>query len=225
MQELFAPITGAVTGSGRIVTESRAIAGVDSVSVGGIGTLLITQDGTESLTLEGEDNLLPLIRTEVQHGRLRIGLDELHPIRPTQPLLFHLHATTLTALDLSGAAGAQAAALTGNQIALRTSGTGQIRIDRLTAGGLTVDISGTGSVQVAGAITAQSVTISGAGHYNAAGLASRQAHITVSGAGGAVVDVAETLDVHISGAGSVTYAGQPVIRRQISGAGRLLRHA
>ena len=45
----------------------------------------------------------------------------------------------------------------------------------------------------------------------------------MSGAGRVVVNAAKTLDVEISGAGTVDYLGNPEVTKKVSGAGRVKR--
>jgi hypothetical protein len=78
-------------------------------------------------------------------------------------------------------------------------------------------------VELSGRAATQNVTISGAGDYRAADLASEDASVTVSGAGRVVVRVEKTLAVGLSGAASVEYLGNPRVTQQISGAGRVKR--
>ncbi len=50
-----------IQGSGDVITESRDVSGFDSVSLTGIGRVIITQGDKESLTIEADDNLLEYI--------------------------------------------------------------------------------------------------------------------------------------------------------------------
>ena len=60
---------GGIHGSGNIVTESRSIGAFHGVSFSGIGRLVIEQTGTPSLTVTAEDNIQPVLVSEVVDGR------------------------------------------------------------------------------------------------------------------------------------------------------------
>ena len=64
---------GLVVGSGNAVTEEREISGVEGVALSFVGDLRITQGDEEKLVITGDDNVLPLITTEVKDGVLTIG--------------------------------------------------------------------------------------------------------------------------------------------------------
>jgi hypothetical protein len=62
--------SGTIEGSGNVESESRDVSGFDEVDLRGVGNLSIRQTGSESLSVEAEDNVLPKITTEVVNGRL-----------------------------------------------------------------------------------------------------------------------------------------------------------
>jgi hypothetical protein len=207
------PDTG-VGGSGNVKSESRDVSGFDEVFLAGIGDLNIQQTGTESLTVEAEDNLLPLITTQVAGGRLTIGVKPGTNIRPTRPIRYQL-----TAIGLSGAGTVSASNLTAGAMTVTTSGAGKTSIAGLSATTLHVTLSGVGDVTISGQTQSQDVTLSGAGSYQAHDLASNSASVRVSGTGSAMVQVRDTLDAHVSGVGSVVYYGNPSVTKDVSGVG------
>src|SRR5579871_539987 len=77
-----------VTGSGVVRSETRQVSGFDTVTLDGVGKVVITQNGHETLTVRAEDNLLPLLRTRVVNGTLRLGTAPGVNLRPTKPIEF-----------------------------------------------------------------------------------------------------------------------------------------
>jgi hypothetical protein len=67
------------------------------------------------------------------------------------------------------------------------------------------------------------VDLSGAGSYAALDLESDRVEVTVSGAGKAYINAKTSLSVDISGAGLVEYVGNPKLRQQITGVGKVRR--
>jgi len=139
-------------------------------------------------------------------------------------------ATSLTVnfKDLEGIDASGAVRITAKEIhvpALSIDGSGgtTIQIDDLQATSLAVEGSGALKAELAGQVTGQSVSVSGAADYQAAKLASDSASVEVSGAGKIVVNARKKLNASISGAGVVEYLGDPVVTQSISGAGRVKR--
>jgi hypothetical protein len=191
-------------GSGVVVEEERSVSGFNRISFEGIGKLIITQGDEESLLIEAEDNIMPLIETRVRGRTLQISFDGNrfeNIIRPTEPVRFHLTVTDLEGVFLSGL--------------------GDIDAMQIEVESLDVTLSGAGSITVSGEARQQDVNVSGAGAYDAADLESEVADINLSGAGSATVWVTESLDVNISGLGSVSYYGDPEVEQSVSGLGNI----
>src|SRR5581483_10725353 len=147
-----------IRGSGNVITESRAVSGFTRVALAGIGNLNIQQGATESLSIEAEDNLMPLITTEVTDGMLIIGIDELKangtPV-PTKPIIYNLQMTKLDGIRLSGAGNVYGTALTSDSLDIATSGAGNMKLNELQASRITAALSGAGNVEVAGKTQSQ----------------------------------------------------------------------
>ena len=196
-----------VNGSGKVITESRKVSNFSAVSFSGLGDITISQGSTESLTVEAEDNVMPLIKTEVTNGTCIIRFDTQdwrEMVRPTKPIRFNLTLKNLTALDFSGAGNILAASLKTGRLTLEVSGVGNVKLERLEATELATTMTGAANVDIAGQVTKQEVEMSGAGQYSAGNLNSQTAKITVTGVGGATLWARDSLDVTLNGAGSVS---------------------
>jgi hypothetical protein len=192
----FGPI---VTGSGKVVTETRNVSGFSAVSLEGSGRLVIEQTGTESLTITGDDNLLPYIESSVSGKTLTLGEKDGTSISPSKDIVFKLTVKSLNNIDISGSGTADAKGL--------------------QAQALKVDISGSGEVSADGAADELNLGISGSGRYRGNTLRSKRARVDISGSGSAVLAVSEKLDANVSGSGSIEYIGDPQIQQDISGSG------
>lgn len=192
---------GTTKGSGNVKTASRAVSGYTKVQLSGAGILNIAQTGTESLTISAEDNLLPLLTSDVSDGTLTLGVKQGQSITPTKPITYTLTVKQLNALDLSGAATVNAV--------------------NITTDALQVSCSGAGAMTISGSAQTQSVTISGSGSYNARDFKTSGSTVEISGIGSATVSASQTLNATISGAGTVTYYGSPQVTQSVSGTGSI----
>jgi hypothetical protein len=208
----------AVQGSGHVVSENRAVSGFDRVTVSGSGHLSIVQGDQEALTVETDDNLLPLIKSEVSGGLLRIGPENVN-LRPSKTIQYHLQLKNLKELHVSGSLEADAPALHTDQLQLSISGSGKIQLPKLETGVLEVQVSGSGDLEVAGKADQQSIGISGSGDYRAGELDSQKTAIHISGSGDATVWARVALEAHVSGSGGIKYFGTPQVDTHVSGSG------
>jgi len=212
------------TGSGKVVTQTKAVSGFSSVTFAGLGELNITQGASESLTIEGEDNVLARLLVEVKNGVLYIGFERENwqdMVRPTRLLKFDLKVKNLNNLDLSGAGSVNIPKLQAENLVCKVSGAGGVKISQLTATNVSCTLSGAGNVELSGKVTNQSITLSGLGNYSGGDLQSASGSIALTGAGGATLWARDVLNVKISGAGSVSYYGTPKLNKEITGLGVL----
>lgn len=188
-----------VRGSGTVETESREVSGFNEIVLSGSGDVVVTVDGTESLTIEAEDNIMPLLTTEVSNGRLELGAES--AISPTQGITYTISAAAMNGVTVSGS--------------------GEVMVSGIDEESFAVKISGSGNVEASGTTGDLAVNVSGSGNYEGEVLVAAIGEVTVSGSGNALVNVTDVLDVTISGSGNVDYIGDPDISSSVSGSGNV----
>lgn len=209
-----------VNGSGQVLSERREVSGFDRVSIGGSGDLTLTQGDDESLVIETDDNLLPLIQTVVSGGELKIGWRNVN-LRPSHGIHFELKVKNLSAIDLSGSLRAQAGPVKTDRMEIHISGSGKVQLAKLQANELGIHVSGSGDTLVNGKVDRQRISISGSGTHRAVDLSCNEASVEVSGSGHATLWVRNNLKVSISGSGDVNYYGNPSVSSHTSGSGHV----
>jgi hypothetical protein len=215
-------IGGVVRGSGNVVTEERPVSGVSRVELTGIGDLQVTLGDQESLTIEAEENLIPLISTEVRGNTLTIGTERNQNLLPTEPIRYYLTVPSLESVSISGLSNVNLPDLSADSFQIEISGAGNATIDSLQAGSLDVALPGLGGLEIhGGQVPDMRVVISGAGNFNAPDLQTARASVDISGMGSTTLRVSEQLDASISGSGSVKYYGNPSVNQSVSGLGRV----
>jgi hypothetical protein len=208
-------------GSGDLITETRQVSNFDRVALEGLGEVIVTQGGSESLTIETYDNIMEHVKAEVEDGTLKLSLKEdVNFIFPRR-LIFSVGVDDLTGLTIAGSGKIESELIETEDLEVRVGGSGDVRIADLTGGEVKAKISGSGGIDLAGEAAAQDITISGSGKYLAGDMCSESVKVSISGSGDATVCATETLDSNISGSGSVNYYGQPSISTSVSGSGNL----
>lgn len=181
-----------VTGSGVMAEESREVSDVSSIKYSTYGKLIITVGDTESLTIEGEDNMFAYLLTDVANGKLTIQSRPNLDIEPTKSLTFFLTVERLDGIEITSS--------------------GVVEVTGLETDSFEVKVSGSGALSISdGNVKSQKVTISGDGTYDAENLESDEAEVKVSGDSTATVWVNNQLTVDISGNAEVRYRGDPAI--------------
>jgi hypothetical protein len=190
-----------VQGSGNVVTETRDVSGFDEIVVLGSGDVAVDVTGVESVVIEAEDNIMPLLTTEVRSGRLELGSES--SFSTNRGIKY-----TITVVSLDG---------------VEISGSGDVTAAGIDTDSFEVKISGSGDVRAVGVATQLEVGISGSGNYAGEDLVASVGDVQISGSGTAVVNVADELDAGVSGSGRIEYLGDPAVEAETSGSGEISR--
>jgi len=191
-----------VEGSGKLTSEVRPVGSFSEVGVTGGIQAEISIGPVARVELAGDDNLIPLVLTEVDGDHLKIGNRK--NMRPTVPMVARVSASKLGAVDLSGS--------------------GTVTLHGLHQDSLTLHVSGSGMVRGDGAVRQLQVDVSGSGELKLEQLPAERVRVTVSGSGSVTVVASQALDIHISGSGSVTYRGDPAdVKTAVTGSGRVVK--
>ena len=193
--------TNEVRGSGEVITESREVSGFDEVILTGFGEVIVQVTGAESLTIEAEDNIMPLLTSEVASGRLELGARQSADQRlsPTRDVVFRVTAAQLVGTSMLGSGNVLAAAI--------------------ETPSFSVSIAGSGNVSSEGACDSLALDISGSGSFDGEALIASVGAVSVSGSGTAVVNATDELDATVSGSGLVEYIGSPAVQETVTGSG------
>jgi len=190
-----------IRGSGTPKTEVRTVPAFSAISLTGSVDAEIATGAETRVEITGDDNLVPLITSEVRGDRLEIGSQK--TVRPNVRLLARITAPRITAVTVTGS--------------------GDIIARGLQADYLDIAVSGSGSIHGEGTARELAVEVRGSGDIVLDRLAAERARVTVSGSGDVEVAAARALDVSISGSGDVTYHGSPELKQHVSGSGGIHR--
>lgn len=200
-----------VRGSGNVISEDRAVSTLSKVSVSGSGNLFIEQGDEESLTIEAEDNILPLIITKVSGSTLTIGFKLGTNVSTTKSIEFHLKVKDLESISTTGSGNVNCSGLITDRLTIKTTGSGNVDMSNLKTDSIDIDSTGSGDFILAGNTDNLEITATGSGNYNAGDLESKQCKIEATGSGDLTVNVNDVLDVFIGGSGNVSYMGNPSV--------------
>jgi hypothetical protein len=228
----------ATIGSGNVVTEERDVSGFDSISIGSSMNLIIEQTGSESLKIEAEDNIIPLVKTSVIGKELVIKLAPGSFIS-IKPINCYVNVKDLKGLKVSSSASADCKELTTDKLDINVSSSGRANLVihaneldiRVSSSGraslvvhaneLSADLSSSALLTISGDVVKQNIKVSSSGNYEAGNLLSKECTARVSSSGSATVNVSDLLNANISSSGRVNYTGKPEIHQEISSSGRL----
>ncbi|HEU4375174.1 MAG TPA: head GIN domain-containing protein [Telluria sp.] len=215
---------GMTQGSGTFKTETRAPGHFTGLSMGLPGSLELRTGASESVTIETDDNLMPLIETVVENGVLKIRTTRRNAGIEPRRLKIVVQTKGIDQIALGGSGSIDADALRGSKAMIDLGGSGSITLRGVDSDALTVVLGGSGDLKVAGGATKKlSLSIAGSGNVDLGKLQSADASVNIAGSGEATISVRDNLNVSIAGSGDVNYYGDPRVSKTSIGSGTAKR--
>jgi hypothetical protein len=208
-------------GSGRVITENRQVAGIESIEISFPAEVIIRQGEVESVTIEAEDNVVANIDTQVVNGMLKIERMRGAPVWVinSRPVEITVVVKDLSELDFGGAGSVKLEALNTDHLKVTMDGAGSLELNQLQVKTLQIKMSGVGNLTVGGSADSLSVSMDGLGSFNAGNLHCKTADVSLNGLGNVTVWVDEDLTVDMNGLGSVGYFGGAHLHKTGDGLG------
>jgi hypothetical protein len=203
--------------------QNRSVSGFNSISSGGPFNVHIKINGTESLRLDVDADVLDDIKTEVVDGTLKIGFkSNFSWHRNIKKADIYITAKSLQGLQNSGSGNMDVdGVMTAENVKVVLSGSGGLKT-AVKSGSLEARISGSGSIDLKGNTGDAALRISGSGQINGKGLSTETVSATITGSGGINITANKTVSARITGSGGVTYSGNAVIgETRYTGSGRV----
>ena len=185
-------------GSGNRKTENREVGSFKAIDSEGAFNFEVTCQKPVSFSIEADDNILPLIHSDVRDGVLYLRTEKGFNTREGI-------AVRITVPNLES---------------IRAAGAGKFDITELKNDKFTVRTMGATSLTASGETKSVEIHNEGAGKIDTDGLHAQKAKVEISGAASVDVYASEQLDASVSGVGRVSYSGDPkTVNKNVSGMG------
>ena len=193
-----------VVGSGARKTERRDVGDFDRLVVEGAYRVEVTcGGGPRSLEIEADDNLLPLIKTDVEGGRLRVHNDNRGMKTETMPRL-RLSVPDLNEVSIPGAS--------------------EFSLEGLDNDAFKLNVEGASKFRASGDTSKLDITLNGAGLVDARELRAERVNVVTNGAGTVTVRASDSLDATVNGVGTIDYYGDPkAVNPKVNGIGKITK--
>lgn len=232
----------AVKGSGNIKTQTVDVSNFNSITLENSGDVYIEQGPTESVTVEADDNILPLLETTVRGSELVLTTKPNTSIDPSRKIVYRITAKDLSGISLKGSGNLSAKPIQSDSMDISLDGSGNIKIDDLATGKLSMhlngsgnigidkvsasstdaSVNGSGDINLAGQSPTQKISFSGSGNYLAGDLKSGSVDINIPGSADVTVWVTDELNASINGSGTIKYYGKPTVDQSGNGSGKVI---
>jgi len=210
-----------IEGNYNVVTVTRNVSGFTGVENCGSLQVKIIQDSVAFVEIEGEENLIPYINTDVHGDILKIDIERHRNLDSHYPIIVYVHTPTLGSVEMSGSGSIQSETLTAQQVSLKISGSGNITVP-VNVTKVNARIDGSGDIFLSGSATQADFEIDGSGDIHAYSMTTKECMADIAGSGSIYTTVTDVLDVVISGSGNVYYSGNPVVSVSVLGSGQVI---
>ncbi len=212
-----------VQGSGNVVKENRQASAFRGVALSVPGHVEVHTGTGESVTVEADDNVLPLIETVVENGVLKIRPVKKNQSLDVRRLKVVVQAREIDSLAVAGSGSMRASGLRGDRLNLELAGSGTLDAGQIEARAVNLSGAGSGKITAAGSADAVKVAVAGSGKADASRLQAKKAEASVSGSGQVLVTATQSLAAAVTGSGSIAYHGDPQVSRAVTGSGTVRR--
>jgi len=213
-----------VKGNGNVTTITRTTSDYDGIKCAGSYDYILVAGTEGNITIEGEENLLEYIITEVKDNTLIVKTKKNVNLKTSFNKSIKI---TIPFKDISSVALAGSGDLwnedkiTSNKLDVALAGSGDVvlNIETSTVNG---SIAGSGDLTLKGSTNNLVAKVAGSGDFHGFGLQANNTTVSVAGSGDAKVVSNKSLKARVAGSGDIEYKGNPEKEdTKISGSGSI----
>ncbi|MBU3821695.1 DUF2807 domain-containing protein [Flavobacteriaceae bacterium XHP0103] len=194
-----------VRGNGIVEKETREVSSFNQLDISGTFNVFLSQGETESVTIEADNNIIPVIQTEVNDGKLSVKIENGVKISKSKKSSVYITINDINRLDFSGV---------GNLKCLTDLNLSKVDISN----------SGVGNMELKGSAQSSNIHNSGVGNLKASEFVVQKLTVSNAGVGNVEIHAVEALSMSNSGVGNVSYRGDASIKEiQSSGVGKIVK--
>lgn len=213
-----------IKGNGNVTTITRSTSDYDGIKCAGSFDYILVEGEEGKITIEGEENLLEYVITEVKDNNLIIKTQKKINLKPSWNKTIKI---TIPFKDISNVSLAGSGDLynkdriNATTLDVALAGSGDVVLDIATTN---VDgkISGSGDLTLKGKTENLRAAVSGSGDFHGFNLEANNTDVSVAGSGDAEVVCRVNLKARVSGSGDIEYKGNPKKEdTKVSGSGSI----
>ncbi|WP_299672286.1 head GIN domain-containing protein [uncultured Polaribacter sp.] len=198
-----------IKGNGTIVTVNRTTSNYNGIAAGGSFDVLLVKGKEGNITIEGEENIIPYIETEVSGGTLKIKYKKNTNIRTTKRLTVTVPVDDIESVALGGSGNISSkTTLKANDFNVNLGGSGNIEL-HIDSDEISTNIGGSGNINLKGTTNQLKCSIAGSGSIRAYHLTTEELNATIAGSGSIKTTVNNKIKAKLVGSGSIYYKGNP----------------
>jgi hypothetical protein len=213
-----------VKGDGNMTTETRTTGDYDGIKCAGSMDYILVAGAEGKIKIEGEENLLKHIITEVKNGNLIVKIEKGINLRPSlnKTIKVTIPFKDISSVSLAGSGDVwNEDTITANDLDVSLAGSGDVVLN-VEATSVQGSLAGSGDITLKGNTNNLTAKLAGSGDIHAFGLQSNHTVVSIAGSGDVEVVSNESLKARVSGSGDIEYRGNPSKEdTKVSGSGSI----
>lgn len=200
------------TGSGNVVKQKRTVEPFNQLEIYGIFNVFLSQGETESVTIETDENLLNVIQTESQNGKLTVKWKDGTTIKQSSKVNIYITLKKIDTLLMQGVGNIESSTMLNlENLSMGISGTVNTSL-HLNCSKLKASNSVVGDIIIKGEVSEASIENEGVGNLKAFDLIVQKLSIKNTGVGNVEVRAEEEIIIDSSGIGNIFYKGDATVK-------------
>ncbi len=198
-----------VKGNGTIITKNRTVGSFDKVSLAASFDVKLIKGKEGAISIKGEENIIPLVETEVRGNTLKIKFKNNVNISTTRKLTVTVAFENIEGISLGGSGNIYAEdPIKAASISFNVGGSGNIKA-KVIATNVKTNIGGSGNIRLSGKTEKLKSNIAGSGSIRAYDLKASSLKASIAGSGNIKASVSTKIKASVVGSGNIYYKGEP----------------
>ena len=201
-----------VTGNGKLISENREVSSFNQIDIEGVFNVVLTQGEKESVKVETDENIQPLILINVADNVLSVKMKDSTSINKMKKINIYISVVDISKLTSNGVGSLKCPQkLKLKDFELITKGVGATDL-KLSVEKLTIHSEIVGALILSGEANEVVISHNGVGIIEAFELKAEKLSLHSDGIGSAEVYASKELTINSSGLGGVKYKGDPQVK-------------
>ena len=209
--------------SGVQTTQNRTTGTYDAINAGGSFKILLVAGKEGNITIQGDENIITHIITEVKNNELHISFEKNLNVTYRSEITVTVPVEEISGITFSGSGDiVSKTTLNATNFNVKMSGSGDVDID-VNATKITASLTGSGDITISGKTKELEAKVVGSGDIDCSKLVSENATVAVSGSGDLKVNCTNDLTATVAGSGTIKYKNKPAtMNKTVAGSGEII---
>ncbi|MCL6296683.1 head GIN domain-containing protein [Jejuia spongiicola] len=200
-----------IKGNGNMTTVTRTTDSYDAIKCAGSMDFILVSGTEGTIKIEGEENLLEYIVTEVKDNVLKVKVKKGKSLRSSKnkTIKITIPFEDISRVSLSGSGDLwNKDVINATNLDVALAGSGDVILD-VKATSVKGSISGSGDLTLKGSTNNLKAKIAGSGDFHGFNLQANNTEVSVAGSGDAKVVSNQSIKARVAGSGDIVYKGNP----------------